>query len=249
MVPARRFPPPPRTALAPTSVRFLTGSPSLWGCWDALIGILSSRHKQRQAPRAGLGLQQTAARGSGPLLAGRVPQRWPPARLFPLCLPRLWEWVLSPRSSSILWVCASCRRGKISHLQGTLRKRPPETQGHATGSRSRHRRLHRGRRDGRRSRSGRKAPGSGGWRVTETVRPAHGLPPTPASCARRLQQTRGGHCLRPHVPPYMSLLPKTKPLETRVFLFSKQRFDTAGYPKSKATTWCFILDAKQRTEI
>lgn len=60
--PPRR--PPPRAALGPTSVRFLPGSPSLWGCWDALIELLSLRHEQRQAPRAALGLQQKRLLGA-----------------------------------------------------------------------------------------------------------------------------------------------------------------------------------------
>lgn len=113
-------------ALALTSVCFLMESSSLWGYWNALIEILSVQSQTGTgSPSSSRAAAQTAAEGSGGgrRLAGRGPQRWPPVCLFPLCFSLLWKWVLSPCSSGILWVCASCCQRKISHLQGTLREK------------------------------------------------------------------------------------------------------------------------------
>lgn len=64
-----------------TSVRFLTGSSSLWGYWNALIEILSLQSQAGWAPRVPLGRQQERLRRAvavahceqgAPLSAGRL---------------------------------------------------------------------------------------------------------------------------------------------------------------------------------
>lgn len=92
-----------------------------------MIEILSLQSQTGTGSPSSSRAADTAAEGGGgPLLAGCVPQRWPPERPFPLCFSPLWKWVLSPCSSSILRGCASCCQRKISHLQGTLWEKAPQ---------------------------------------------------------------------------------------------------------------------------
>lgn len=93
-----------------------------------MIEILSLQSQTGTGSPSSSRAADTAAEGGGgPLLAGCVPQRWPPVRPFPLCFSPLWKWVLSPCSSSILWGCASCCQRKISHLQGTQNPKGHDT--------------------------------------------------------------------------------------------------------------------------